>query len=189
MMTVSTLSLAPHLEERTTELGRVLDGLGLSTGRLSQRTLGRVVAAVAARPELFVDLVVDDPDHRWWMSLHVANNFDLRVLSWERDQESNWHDHGGSSGAYVVMSGSLREWFRAVDDSSVTERIVVPGQSLSFGPSHVHDVAYGSGTPAISVHAYSPPLSALTFYDRDAFGFVAREVVPEETRRPFELAG
>jgi hypothetical protein len=182
------MSLAPRSRERIAELGRVLDGLDLSTGRLTEGALRRVVAAVAAHPDLFVDLVVDDPDHRWWMSLHEADNFDLRVLSWERDQESDWHDHGGSSGAYVVTSGSLWERFRADDDSSVTERIVAPREPVSFGPSHVHDVLYCSGTPAVSVHAYSPPLSALTFYDRGQLGFVARDVVPEESRRAFELA-
>jgi hypothetical protein len=147
------------------------------------------VQAVAARSELFDDLVVDDPDHRWWMTLHEAENLDIRVLAWEHDQASDWHDHGGSSGAYIVKAGSLRERFRAGDDTSIAERVVGPGRTASFGPSHVHDVIYSSGTPAVSVHAYSPPLSGLTYYDHGPLGFVARAVVPEESRRPFELVG
>jgi hypothetical protein len=49
-------------------------------------------------------------------------------------------------------------------------------------PEHVHDVIYESGQPAASIHAYSPPLSGLTVYDRTRFGFVACEFVAEEQR-------
>ena len=36
----------------------------------------------------------------------------------------------------------------------------------AFGPHHVHDVRNSSaGSVAVSVHAYSPPLSAMTRYD------------------------
>lgn len=146
-------------------------------------TLG---SAAASRPHIFADLVVDDPDTRWWMLLHDAENFDLRVLSWERDQETDWHDHGGALGAYTVTSGTLVERFRDVDNVSLVTRRVGVGQFATFGSSHVHDVVYGDGPPAASVHAYSPPLTGLTFYDRTRFGFVSREVVSEEHLKPFE---
>ena len=36
----------------------------------------------------------------------------------------------------------------------------------SFGPHYVHDVRNSAaGSVAVSVHAYSPPLSAMTRYD------------------------
>ncbi len=179
---------APRTVERVAALKGLLAGLVLPTGRLSESNLRRVVVAVASRPELFDDLVVDDPNNRWWMTLHETDAFDLRVLSWERDQSSDWHDHGGSSGAYVLTSGTLRERFRADDGVSVSERLVAAGEPLTFGPSHVHDVAYAGGSPAVSIHAYSPPLTGLTIYDQSPLGFVARDVVPEEHRRAFELA-
>jgi hypothetical protein len=46
---------------------------------------------------------------------------------------------------------------------------------------------YEAGKPAVSIHAYSPPLSGLTVYDRTRFGFVARDFVNEE-RRAEELS-
>jgi hypothetical protein len=39
-----------------------------------------------------------------------------------------------------------------------------------------------SGSPAMSVHAHSPPFSGLTFYDRTPKGFVARDLVLEVDR-------
>ncbi len=188
MMLYDAPPTVPHADERISALEDVLASLELPGGRLTEAALARLVTAVAARGELFEDLVVDDPNDRWWMTLHEAENFDLRVLSWEHDQASDWHDHGGSSGAYVVTSGSLRERFRAGDHASVSERIVAAGQVASFDASHVHDVGYRSGSPAVSVHAYSPPLTGLTFYDRGPFGFVARGVVPEDSRRAFAVA-
>jgi hypothetical protein len=59
------------------------------------------------------------------------------------------------------------------------------GECGSFGTDYVHDVVFESGDPAVSIHAYSPPLSGLTFYDRTRFGFVAREFIEEERRSSF----
>lgn len=174
------------LSTRVRHLDDLLGQLKLPRGRLPEAGLATLVLAVASRPHFFEDLVVDDPDSRWWMLLHEAENFDLRVLSWERDQETDWHDHGGASGAYAVTSGALVERFRDVDNVSLVSRRIGVGQFATFGPSHIHDVVHGDGAPAISIHAYSPPLSGLTLYDRTRYGFVAREVVPEERRKPFE---
>jgi hypothetical protein len=176
-----------ELSDRRQQLDELLSELHLPTCRLTEASLATLVLAVACRPQLFEDLVVDDPDARWWMLLHEAENFDLRVLSWERDQESDWHDHGGASGAYAVTSGALVERFRDADNVSLVTRRIGVGQFATFGASHVHDVVHGDGTPAVSIHAYSPPLTGLTFYDRTRHGFVARELVPEERRKPFEV--
>ena len=49
----------------------------------------------------------------------------------------------------------------------------------------MHDVLHETGEPAVSIHAYSPPLSGLTYYERTRFGFVAREFIEEERRSTF----
>jgi len=171
---------------RSHQLQLLLDQLNLPSGRLDEAALARVVLAVASSPSIYDDLVVDDPAHRWWMTLHEARNFDLRVLSWGPDQSSGWHDHGGSSGAFTVTSGAVAERSRADDAVGVTTRDFSVGQFATFGPGHVHDVEYMSGHPAVSIHAYSPPLTGLTYYERTELGFVARGVVDEERRSAFE---
>jgi len=186
MMLNDQSNLAPGADGRARELAALLAQLELPSGRLSEAALGRVVLAVAGRPDLYSDLIVDDAVHRWWMTLHEAHNFDLRVLSGECAQSSDWHDHGGSSGAFTVVGGALVERSRADDAVSVVERRCSVGQFATFGPGHVHDVVYASGEPAVSIHAYSPPLTGLTYYDRTSLGFVASGVVPEERRRAFE---
>jgi hypothetical protein len=103
----------------------------------------------------------------------------VRLLSWQNDRSSDWHDHGGSSGAFYVADGALSERYRGDDGVAIASRRLAAGQHGAFGPSHVHDVVHAAGRPAVSVHAYSPPLTGLTYYDKRAHGFVAREVVAE----------
>lgn len=39
------------------------------------------------------------------------------------------------------------------------------GAARSFGPGHIHDVRNSSAAPAVSVHAYSPPLTSMQRFD------------------------
>ena len=43
-------------------------------------------------------------------------------------------------------------------------RSLGPNEGKSFGPEYVHNVGIPKAEAAISVHAYSPPLTAMTFY-------------------------
>jgi hypothetical protein len=42
----------------------------------------------------------------------------------------------------------------------------------SFGGRHLHDVSNVGATPAVSVHAYSPPLTAMRRYEMAPSGLV-----------------
>jgi hypothetical protein len=178
--TLSVESEAPSA--RAEEIRRVLGGLNIANGRLSERDLERVALAVAARPELYEDLVVDDETSRWWLLLFRNPAYEVKLLTWELDQSSDWHDHGGSSGVFAVTAGVLSERRRAADHVSIESRTFRAGQFGSFGPHHVHDVALAPDRPAVSIHVYSPPLSGLTFYEHTDYGFVAREFLLEDDR-------
>jgi hypothetical protein len=169
--------------ERALQVRDLLGELDVSDGRLSIDELERIVLAIASRPEFFEDLVVDDETNRWWLQLFKTDNFEVRILGWETEQRSDWHDHGGSSGVFVVTQGSLFEVHRASDLLNVDSRSYAVGEYGSFGPDYVHDMVHESGKPAVSVHAYSPPLTGFTSYVRTDFGFVAEKYVREEERR------
>ncbi len=148
---------------------------------LSPSTLGRVTAAFAARPELFEGLVVRDPALRWHLKLSRRPGFDLWVLAWQPGQETDWHDHGGSSGSFAVVEGRLLERFRRSGTRTVAARELGVGAVASFGPSHVHNVGYVGDEPATSIHAYSPPLAAMTYYESTPMGLFARETIPVDS--------
>ena len=169
-------------------LQRIIENLDVSEERLCPAELEIVALAVAKRPELFEDLIATNGKSSWWLLLHRAANFEVKVLTWDCDVASDWHDHGGSSGAIAVTQGALYERHRAADHVNVIARCYGTGQYTSFGPDYVHDVVLQSDEPAVSIHVYSPPLSGLTFYDETPYGFVAREVVPEERRSTYRIS-
>jgi rhodanese-related sulfurtransferase len=163
--------------ERQQAIVDALHGLVPRTGRLSPAQLRAVTVKIAARREFWADLVVHDPDVRWYLPLHRSNACDVWLLAWESGQDTDWHDHGGSSGSFAVAEGSLLEQYRVPSGRRLGRRRLLPCEAVAFGPGHVHDVAHGGDGSATSIHAYSPPLSAMTYYTRTDYGLIARETV------------
>ena len=151
----------------------VVRGLLPPTGRLTPAQLRTITAGLAGRHELWADLVVRDRNVRWYLPLHRSDAFDVWLLAWERGQDTDWHDHGGSSGSFAVAEGCLAEQYRAPGGRRVAHRRVLGGEAVAFGPAHVHDVGHRGGGPASSIHAYSPPLRTMTFYDDAPAVFLA----------------
>ncbi len=106
--------------------------------------------------------VVIDPDRRWYQRVRGDDHVDVWLISWATEQAAELHDHAGSLGALTVVSGELTEsrWTPA----GLRSRTLRAGRSVGFPLGHVHDVANPSATPAVSVHAYSPPLTAMSYY-------------------------
>jgi len=166
----------------------LLEGLDLFGGRLSRHDLERVALGIAARPELYEDLVEEGEGGQSWLLLFRNPAYEVTLVTWGHDNFSGWHDHGGSSGAFVVTAGVLEERHRATDYVGIESRVFSAGQYRAFGPDHVHDVAGVPGSAAVSINVYSPPLRGLTFYDHTDFGFVAREFIPDDERRASSAA-
>jgi hypothetical protein len=89
------------------------------------------------------------------------------------------HDHGGSSGAFHVVDGVLEETSTTRQSRHYQRRLVAAGQGVSFGPHYVHSVVNPELAAATSVHAYSPPLTSMTFYDQTPTGLVVNRVETE----------
>ena len=140
--------------------------------RLGQADLRRLVAAVAARPDTWGGLVRFDTGRRWYRCLELAGDYDVWLLSWLPGQGTGFHDHGRAAGAFAVARGRVREQTVAAGRGQARQRTVARGSIRSFGPRHVHDVANTSGEPAVTVHAYSPPLTAMRRYELTTSGLV-----------------
>jgi rhodanese-related sulfurtransferase/predicted metal-dependent enzyme (double-stranded beta helix superfamily) len=162
--------------ERQQAILAAICDLAPGTGRLSAGQLRAVTTTLAGRRDLWADLVVRDPDVRWYLPLHRSSSCDVWLLAWERGQDTDWHDHGGSSGSFAVAEGGLIEQYR-VPSGRLSRRRLAEGHAVAFGPGHVHDVAHGADGSATSIHAYSPPLVAMTYYTATDYGLIARETV------------
>jgi rhodanese-related sulfurtransferase len=109
-------------------------------------------------------------DLRWYERLYHGPDHDIWVISWLPGQSTGFHDHGESSGALVVATGILEE-----HRPGERTRVIHPGQPHAFGPDYAHDVRNVSLAPAISIHAYSPPLSDMNEYELDGGRLVPRD--------------
>jgi rhodanese-related sulfurtransferase/predicted metal-dependent enzyme (double-stranded beta helix superfamily) len=163
--------------QRQQQISGTVRRLAPASGRLSAGQLRAVTTTLASRRDLWADLVVRDPDVRWYLPLHRSETCDVWLLAWERGQDTDWHDHGGSAGSFAVAEGNLIEQYRVPSGRRLSHRRLGAGQAVAFGPGHVHDVAHGGGPSASSIHAYSPPLVAMTYYTATDHGLMARETV------------
>ena len=142
---------------------------------LDPAELGAIVGRLFSFANRWSEIAKPDPERRWHAHLHVENSYDVWLLGWDHAQGIDLHDHGGSAGAFCVIKGRLIEAHIDPRSSGRTQRRhVEAGETVSFGANHVHDLLNPGPAVAISVHAYSPPLSTMTFYDDAPGTFLAR---------------
>jgi hypothetical protein len=123
-------------------------------------------------------------DDRWFARLYGDDEVDIWLISWVPGHSTELHDHGGSLGALTLLSGSLDE-FRW-DGARLRLRRLEAGDQAGFPLGWVHDVVWAPTRPApsatpssmprvtlpsaphgptLSVHAYSPPLTVMSYYE------------------------
>lgn len=128
-------------------------------------------------------------DQRWFTRLHGDDELDVWLISWAPGHPTELHDHGGSLGALTLVSGSLDE-FRW-DGDLLRRRRLDAGDQAAFPLGWVHDVVWAPSAsgpaviagasgptpiePTLSVHAYSPPLTAMSYYEITAPGTLRRQ--------------
>jgi hypothetical protein len=120
---------------------------------------------------------------RWFTRIRGDDELDIWLISWVPGQPTELHDHGGSLGALTVLSGALNE-FRW-DGRQLRRRRLDAGDQAGFPLGWVHDVVWAPRPvvtpvvgpaaapvvtqapvqPTLSVHAYSPPLTAMSYYE------------------------
>ncbi len=125
-------------------------------------------------------LRLPDGDRRWWTQLSADERVDVWLLSWLPGQNTELHDHGSSAAAFSVVRGLLAE----VRIDAAHRHVTVPrpaGSTVWLAPGVIHDMCGAGGGPAVSIHAYSPPLTRMTYYATDGSGLhTARTVQTHE---------
>jgi len=116
-------------------------------------------------------------DRRWYERLYQGPDYDVWVISWLPGQSTGFHDHGASSGAFAVASGVLEE-----HRPDGRFHVVRAGKPRAFGPDYAHDVRNLSIAPAISIHAYSPPLTEMNEYELYDGRLIPRNGVPHHIK-------
>lgn len=104
------------------------------------------------------------PEDRWYVRLSWAEDVEVWLLGWGVTHDTQLHDHGDSRGAFHLVEGRLDEE-RAGDDGRLVTRRLTPGDTTGIERGDVHNVVSPGPTRSLSIHAYSPPLTHMTYYE------------------------
>ncbi|MBA4855617.1 cysteine dioxygenase [Nocardia farcinica] len=118
-------------------------------------------------------------EERWATRLRADDEVDVWLISWTPAKTTELHDHAGSLGALTVLSGALSElrW----TGTELRARTLSAGDQAAFPIGWVHEVMRApaaiepvTAEPTLSVHAYSPPLTAMSYYEITGQGTLRR---------------
>ncbi|HEV7898476.1 MAG TPA: cysteine dioxygenase family protein [Planosporangium sp.] len=120
-----------------------------------------------------------DAASRWYARIGGDASHEAWLLTWLPGQSTDLHDHGGSAGAFVVVSGVLTEQVVRVAEAGPAVRVAEAGPAVprqvtlaggavrAFGPRHVHRIVNAGTGAAVSLHVYAPALREMTRYRID----------------------
>jgi hypothetical protein len=131
---------------------------------LDGTALEALVRDLAADPGVWEHLVRHSPDQRVYEELRRDDDVAVWLICWMEDHDTGFHDHDVSSGAVAVVSGMVAEDRLALSGAPVT-REVGEGDAFTFSAADIHRVRHVGDAPAVTIHAYSPPLWRMGAYE------------------------
>src|SRR4051812_16056071 len=155
---------------------------------LDATDLRALVTELAAAPRLWTPHVHHVPEQRTYALVHHDEEVMAWVISWMDSHDTGWHDHDVSSGAVAVVAGRIREERLRLGHAPLA-RTFGPGEVFDFAASDIHRVAHAGGGPAVTLHAYSPPLWRMGAYEIGGDGGLRRHSLSyAEELRPLTAA-
>jgi len=101
------------------------------------------------------------------------------LICWSDDQDTGFHDHDLSAAGITVISGQVREE-RLRLASAPRERVFGAGSTFHVPRAAIHRVRHVGDEPAVTIHAYSPPLRSTGAYRAGEEGELERRSLPLE---------
>jgi hypothetical protein len=133
------------------------------------------------------ELTLAPGEPRRFVRLLATPSYEAWLIAWAPAGTLELHDHGGSVGALHVVGGALTETYTDLTGRGpLRAQTLRAGDDLAVTAERVHEVWNPGPGPALSVHVYSPPITAMTFYDPDPARFLEplRTVPPEPGATP-----
>jgi mannose-6-phosphate isomerase-like protein (cupin superfamily) len=142
---------------------------------LSATELERFVQGLAAMPERWRDHVRHSDDLRVYEQIWDDEDVNAWVICWSGDQDTGFHDHDESAAAIAVISGRVRDERLMMGSSRRGARELRAGDVFTVPPVAIHRVLHVGEAPAVTIHAYSPPLVRTGSYRIGINGELERE--------------
>jgi predicted metal-dependent enzyme (double-stranded beta helix superfamily) len=150
---------------------QLVSGAGLSPVQLR-----RFVVGLAQESRRWRHLVRHESDVRVYEQIFSDARVNAWLICWSGGQDTGFHDHDESAGAISVVSGSVRDE-RLVLGSDPRVREFAAGEYFEIAPTAIHRIIHAGARPAITIHAYSPPLTRMGAYRVAANGELERQAL------------
>lgn len=124
---------------------------------MSTEDLELFVAELAADRERWQPLIRHSREERVYEQILDEEDVNAWVICWSEDQDTGFHDHDQSAAAILVIEGRVREE-RLRLGAAPEGRVGGAGTILLVPPTAIHRVLHAGQGPAVTIHAYSPPL-------------------------------
>ena len=139
--------------------------------------LRRFAADLAADSGRWEHLVRHADDARVYEQIWSDEDVNAWVICWSEDQDTGFHDHDESGAAVIVISGRVREERLALG-AAPRGREFGGGACFDVPPEAIHRVLHAGDGPAVTIHAYSPPLRRTGAYRTGSDGELERVSQP-----------
>ena len=128
------------------------------------------------REDAWSPLVRHDSDERVHTLLHRDHDVEVYVVCWMDGHDTGFHDHDESAAAITVLAGTITEERLALSGS--VEVTLGAGDTVTIAREAIHRVRHAGEIPAITLHAYSPPLQRVGTYEVAEDGALLRHPRP-----------
>jgi mannose-6-phosphate isomerase-like protein (cupin superfamily) len=142
---------------------------------LTAGELERFVRGLAGMTELWRDHIRHSDDLRVYEQIWDDEDVNAWVICWSEDQDTGFHDHDESAAAIAVISGHVREERLALVSNGRRACELGAGDVFTVPPVAIHRVLHVGEAPAVTIHAYSPPLTRTGAYRVGPNGELERE--------------
>ena len=117
------------------------------------------------RPSLSMwrDEVRHDPAERQYARVLASDDVEVWIVAWMDGHDTGFHDHDDSAAAIAVLEGAVVDERLAVGTSIATRH--GEGAIFTVEPAAIHRVHHSGHAPALTLHAYSPPLARVGTYE------------------------
>ena len=124
-----------------------------------------------------------DADERTYVLLHRDEEVEVYVVCWMPGHDTGFHDHDSSAAAITVVDGAVREERLAL--TGTVETRLEEGDVVTIAREAIHRVRHIGDAPAVTLHAYSPPLDRVGTYEVAEDGALLRH--PRDADVPLEV--
>lgn len=138
--------------------------------------LSGIVRGLAAHPELWREDVHFDADERQCTLIARTDTVEIWAVAWMAGQDTGFHDHDASAAAIAVAEGAIVDERMALGAETISARHEA-GTVFTVASGEIHRARHSGETPAVSLHAYSPPLDRMGTYAVGAGGRLLRQPV------------